>query len=113
MVLAKPPEDSPQGPGGGNSICHHPSGAQALPGRSLVLQWLLSALSHLTLNPKLPHSPKVLPKLVVGLPFAGHTRESERAFRVSVPDTKRLGVSKLSLDLSPEKLCEKIQKRIC
>lgn len=52
----------PQGPGGGSSICHHPSGAQALPGRSLVLQWLLAALSHLTSNPKLPHSPKLLPE---------------------------------------------------
>lgn len=35
------------------------------------------------------------------------------AFRVSVPDTKSLGISKLFLDLSPEKLCERIQNRIC
>lgn len=41
------------------------------------------------------------------------TLERKRAFRVSTADTKSLGISKPSLDLSREKLCERIQNRIC
>lgn len=56
---------------------HQHAGAQALPPKPLICQWLLSIMSHLTSNPKLPHSPKMLPKAVGGAVLAGCTGDRE------------------------------------